>query len=204
MRTHPESSPSLPKRLFDLSVATVLFVALFPVMLLVLLSVWAQDGGNPVYGQTRVGRGGRPFRMWKFRTMVVDADAKRGPLVAQASSIRFKRKDDPRITPLGRMLRRWSADELPQLVNVLRGEMSIVGPRPPLPEEVAHYTPRERGRLSVRPGLTGPWQVMGRSELDFDTQVRLDLEYVAAPTVIRDVMLLVRTVPAVLIGRGAW
>jgi lipopolysaccharide/colanic/teichoic acid biosynthesis glycosyltransferase len=192
------------KRTLDLGVSLVLFIALLPVALTAVLGIWLQDREDPFYSQVRVGERGRLFRMWKFRTMVSNADALRREVVAGTESIRFKKQDDPRITPVGRVLRRWSIDELPQLYNVIRGDMSLVGPRPPLPEEVEKYTDEQRGRLEATPGLTGPWQVGGRSELDFHEQVKLDLEYVRGQSLWGDVKLLARTVPAVLTGRGAW
>lgn len=201
---HSKSIRRAAKRMFDVVVALLLFVLLLPVALVAVVGIWAQDREDPLYSQTRVGKRGRPFRLWKLRTMVADADARRSAVTATSGSLRFKDRSDPRITPFGRRLRRWSIDEIPQLFNVLRGEMSLVGPRPPLPEEVAKYTPLERGRLEVLPGLTGPWQVAGRSEVSFEKQVELDLEYAKGQSLWLDVKLLWRTVPAVLSGRGAW
>ena len=199
-----ERQTGAAKRALDVVLSAALILILSPLLLVIAIAVWLQDGGPPLYRQERVGRGGRTFSMWKFRTMVTNADQLRTALVAASGELRFKDQQDPRITPVGRILRRWSLDELPQLVSVLNGEMSLVGPRPPIPEEVAQYDARELQRLAVTPGLTGPWQVGGRSELDFDQQVTLDLEYIARRGFLYDLGLLARTIPAVLTGRGAW
>src|SRR6185503_2425478 len=159
--------------------------------------------GPALFRQTRVGRDGSHFTLWKFRTMVVGADR-----VALASNDvdgpLFKLRADPRVTPVGRVLRRWSLDELPQLVNVLRGEMSLVGPRPPLPSEVARYGDDVRRRLLVKPGLTGLWQVSGRSDLPWEECVRLDLRYVENWSPALDLMILWKTAFAVLGRSGAY
>ncbi len=162
--------------------------------------------GPVLIRQRRVGRDGVPFSLLKFRTMIQDADEQRALLIADADGDPrlFKLRDDPRLTSIGRILRRWSLDELPQLVHVLRGEMSVVGPRPPLPEEVARYQDWHRQRLQVTPGLTGLWQVNGRSNLAFDDMVRLDLYYAEHWSPWLDVKVVLRTIPAVLTGRGAW
>jgi exopolysaccharide biosynthesis polyprenyl glycosylphosphotransferase len=190
------------KRLIDVIGAATGLAVLGPVMLIAAALVRWSDGGPAFYVQQRVGRHGRAFSLVKIRTMVVDADARlpdRNDVVGPA----FKLKDDPRITRVGRWLRRLSIDELPQLLNVLRGEMSLVGPRPPLPSEVDRYARWQRRRLSMRPGLTGLWQVTARGEPDFDRWIALDLAYIDRWSLWLDVTLLVRTVPAVLSGRGA-
>ncbi len=145
--------------------------------------------------------------MWKFRSMVVNADALKDKILAQnemQGGVTFKMKNDPRITRVGKWIRKFSVDELPQLINVLKGEMSLVGPRPPVPREVAQYTVEDRQRLLATPGLTCFWQVGGRSEIDFAGQVRLDVSYIRSESVWLDLKLLVQTVPAVLLGKGAY
>jgi lipopolysaccharide/colanic/teichoic acid biosynthesis glycosyltransferase len=165
----------------------------------VILAIWARikldRDGPAIYAGRRVGRGGREFRMYKFRTMVTNADRIGGPSTADT---------DPRLTTTGRFLRRYKLDELPQLVNVLRGQMSLVGPRPPLPEEVAAYPADMRRRLAVRPGLTGLWQVSGRSDLPFEEAVKLDLRYVENWSFTLDLVILARTLAAVWRAAGAY
>ena len=169
-------------------------------------SVWVHDRGPIFFVQQRVGEEGRTFPMLKFRTMVVDAEARLAELNAhpQVNEMLFKHKQDPRITGPGRVLRRLSLDELPQLINVLRGEMSLVGPRPPLPREVDAYEPDALRRLKVRPGLTGMWQISGRSDLNWEDSLRLDLWYVDNWSPVLDVMILIRTVRAVVKADGAY
>ena len=194
------------KRTADVLVAlTVLAVGALP-MALIALAIRRDTPGPVLVRQERVGRNGAPFTVTKFRTMVLDAEARRAAIIAAtegADPRLFKRRDDPRLTATGRWLRRWSLDELPQFFEVLRGEMSVVGPRPPLPEEVAHYEEWHRQRLLVTPGLTGLWQVNGRSGLTFDEMVRLDLFYAEHWSPWLDVKIVLRTLPAVLTGRGA-
>lgn len=196
----------LSKRVLDVTVAT-LALALFLPFGLVLALLIKRDGGPVFYWQTRVGYQGRTFRFPKFRSMVANADALRSSLLNAndhgGSGITFKREDDPRITAVGRFLRRSSLDELPQLWCVIKGDMSLVGPRPALPEEVARYSALQRRRLEVQPGLTCIWQVSGRSQIPFEGQVALDLEYVRTRSFTTDLVLLLKTVPAVLFGRGA-
>ena len=164
------------------------------------------DGRPILFRQVRIGRNGRRFVLMKFRTMVVDAEGQRLGLetLNEAGGAAFKLRADPRVTRLGRWLRRLSLDEMPQLWNVFRSDMSFVGPRPPLPDEVARYEPWQRRRLRMPPGLTGPAQVCGRSELPFAEWVRLDLEYVEGWSLALDARILLRTIPAVLSGRGAY
>jgi exopolysaccharide biosynthesis polyprenyl glycosylphosphotransferase len=194
------------KRAIDVVGASLGLALAGPLLLALMLVVRLADGGPAIYAQRRVGLYGRPFTLYKLRTMRVGADELVAALAArnEVDGPAFKLRSDPRVTPVGRWLRRSSLDELPQLVNVLRGEMSLVGPRPPLPAEVAAYAPWQTRRLSMRPGLTGPWQVSGRSELPFDRWMQLDLAYVDRWSVALDLALLVRTVPAVISGRGAW
>ena len=194
------------KRSFDLLTATLLLLALAPLMAFLTVRVFASDRGPVLFRQTRVGRDGRLFTCLKFRTMVMDAEERLAALKEQqgfAGGL-FKMVDDPRITRPGRWMRRLSLDELPQLVNVLRGEMSLIGPRPPLPSEVAGYDDVMRRRLRVRPGLTGLWQVSGRSELTFEDAIRLDLYYVENWSMLQDLAILVRSVRAVLRSQGAY
>jgi lipopolysaccharide/colanic/teichoic acid biosynthesis glycosyltransferase len=195
------------KRLIDIAAAALLLIGLAPLFALVALLIKLTDGGPVFYWQTRVGRWGREFPFPKFRSMVVNAEQVRQQLLAQSDlgeSITFKMKRDPRITWIGRILRKLSIDELPQLWCVLRGQMSLVGPRPPIPSEVARYSIADRRRLEVIPGLTCIWQVSGRSDIPFDQQVELDVQYIESQSLWLDVVLLLRTVPAVLLGRGAY
>jgi lipopolysaccharide/colanic/teichoic acid biosynthesis glycosyltransferase len=195
----------LLKRALDVAVAAAAFAALSPLLALVVALIKVEDGGSIFFRQTRVGLRGRAFGMWKFRSMVVNADALKDQLQNEmAEGVTFKMKSDPRVTRIGKWIRKFSIDEMPQLWNVLHGEMSLVGPRPPVPREVAQYTIEERQRLLAKPGLTCFWQVGGRSEIDFAGQVRLDLEYIRSESIWLDVKLLFKTVPAVLLGKGAY
>ncbi|MBX3469979.1 MAG: sugar transferase [Planctomycetes bacterium] len=197
------------KRAMDVMLGATLLFLLAPVFALIALAIKLEDRGPVFFFQTRVGKDGREFRFWKFRSMGVDAEARRAELKASAPGdalndrLRFKMSDDPRVTRVGRLLRRFSLDELPQLWNVVTGDMSLVGPRPPIPEEVAEYEPRHRRRLEVEQGITCLWQVSGRNLLSFEQQVELDLQYARRRSLGLDVLLLVRTIPAVLSGRGA-
>ena len=172
---------------------------------LIALMIKATSGGSVLYRQTRCGLNGRQFTLYKFRTMVEDAHAQRERLhhLNEMSGPVFKLRADPRITPVGRLLRRYSLDELPQFWNVLRGDMSLVGPRPPVPQEVARYETAELRRLSMRPGITCLWQVGGRNALEFDEWVRLDLAYIDAWSLAGDAKILARTLVAVARGTGA-
>ncbi|NJK88294.1 MAG: sugar transferase [Myxococcales bacterium] len=179
-----------------------------PVFVGTALAIKLEDGGPILFRQKRVGRGGRVFDMYKFRSMVRNAEELKAALEAAnahgAEGITFKIKDDPRITRVGRLIRKYSVDEFPQFFNVLNGDMSLVGPRPALPKEVARYKAAQLRRLLVKPGITCLWQVNGRSEIDFDGQVRLDLEYIASESLKTDLVLLLKTIPAVLKGDGAY
>ena len=194
------------KRAFDLIGASLLLLIGGIPMLIVALIVKLQDGGPILYRQRRVGRQQTEFLMYKFRSMVPNADQIRIDLdeANEHDGVLFKIKDDPRITPFGSFIRRFSIDETPQLFNVLRGEMSLVGPRPPLPDEVARYDEDVHRRLLVRPGLTGLWQVSGRSDLSWSESVRLDLYYVDNWSLTSDVVILMKTVRAVFMRRGAY
>jgi exopolysaccharide biosynthesis polyprenyl glycosylphosphotransferase len=201
-----EGVQPLLKEALDRSAALLGLLVLAPVLLVVAAAVKLSSPGPVLYLHERIGRAGRPFVMWKFRTMRVGADRQKTALAQQNEhdGPMFKMRRDPRVTRVGHWLRRTSLDELPQLVNVLKGDMSLVGPRPPLAEEVAHYTPVERRRLTVRPGMTGLWQISGRSDLSWDETVRLDLAYVDNWSFTSDVDVMARTLRAVLDGRGAY
>lgn len=196
----------LLKRSFDIAGAGAVLLLASPVMALTALAIKLDDGGPVFYRQMRVGRDGLPFRCLKFRSMVTGAETMRAEVTNQLGDdhVLFKSKADPRVTRPGRFIRRFSVDELPQLFNVLQGSMSLVGPRPPLPSEVAQYSSDVHRRLAVRPGMTGLWQVSGRSDLSWDDAVRLDLYYVDNWSFLRDVAILMRTVQAVLSSRGAY
>lgn len=196
----------LLKRVVD--VAFSLFVLFFtaPLMGLIVLAIKLDSPGPTLFRQARVGKGGKPFTVYKFRSMAIGAEEQKEFLLDlnEANGPLFKIKDDPRVTRVGRVLRRFSLDELPQLYNVLRGDMSIVGPRPSLPEEVAHYQPWHMRRLEIAPGITGLWQVSGRSELPFDEMALLDIYYVEQWSPALDLKILLRTIPTVIFGDGAY
>ncbi|MDQ3485259.1 MAG: sugar transferase [Actinomycetota bacterium] len=194
------------KRTFDVISSALIIVMILPLLALIAAAVKASDRGPVLFRQTRIGRDGREFACLKFRSMVVDAEVRLENLHREHGYEKglFKVKDDPRITGTGRILRRLSLDELPQLVNVLRGEMSLVGPRPPLPTEVAAYEPDTLRRLHVRPGITGLWQVSGRSDLSWDETVRLDLYYIDNWSMMQDLSILAKTLHAVAGKRGAY
>jgi exopolysaccharide biosynthesis polyprenyl glycosylphosphotransferase len=194
------------KRLIDVVGASVALVLLALPMALVAIAIKLESRGPVLFWQYRLGENGIPFKFYKFRSMVVDAEAARAELEAvnEASGPIFKIRRDPRITRVGRFLRRGSLDELPQLWHVLMGQMSLVGPRPPLPEEVESYEPWQRERLAVRPGLTCIWQISGRSDIPFERWVELDIEYVRRRSLLLDLKILLLTLPAVLSGRGAY
>jgi exopolysaccharide biosynthesis polyprenyl glycosylphosphotransferase len=197
----------LIKGLIDRAAAALLLLVLLPVLVAVAVAVAVDSDGPVIYRQQRIGESSRPFTMFKFRTMVVDADARRAELLQRnqnADGLLFKVADDPRVTRVGRTLRRFSLDELPQLFNVLAGNMSLVGPRPPLPAEAERYDDSVRRRLLVKPGLTGLWQVSGRSDLSWDDAVRLDLRYVENWSLALDFMILWKTFFAVVRARGAY
>ncbi len=198
---------SLIKRTMDILVAVIFLVGLSPLLVMVALIIYLSDRGPVIYTQKRVGKWGREFSFPKFRSMVVNADEIRRKILDQshhADSLTFKMAKDPRITWIGGIIRKLSIDELPQLWNVLKGDMSLVGPRPPLPEEVARYTLKDRRRLDVTPGLTCTWQVSGRSDIPFDEQVKLDVAYIESKSIMTDIRILFKTIPAVLSGKGAY
>jgi len=194
------------KRAFDILVSLTMLILLTPFLLLIGLAVWVEDGGSMLFAQTRVGQFGRRFKMYKLRSMCPDADQRLKELLAKnqlKEGITFKLKDDPRMTKVGKWLRKYSFDELPQLYNVLIGDMSLVGPRPPLPREVAMYRLADRRRLAAKPGITCIWQISGRSEIDFSGQVGLDVGYIESQSFWNDLKILFMTVPAVFSGKGA-
>ncbi len=197
----------LVKAMFDRTVGLVAVLALLPALLLIGIAVRLTSPGPALFRQTRIGKGGKPFTMYKFRSMHVDAETRLRALLEyneRSEGVLFKIRRDPRVTSLGTVLRRYSLDELPQLLNIVKGDMSLVGPRPPLPSEVEQYEIDVHRRLLVKPGLTGLWQVSGRSDLSWDEAVRLDLHYVENWSLILDFMILWRTVAAVVKGRGAY
>jgi lipopolysaccharide/colanic/teichoic acid biosynthesis glycosyltransferase len=203
------------KRLLDATVALLLLIGLAPLLLLCALAVWLSSPGPALFRQQRIGEGGRPFTMLKFRSMVVNADASQHRAYAsafiQGTAARERTADgevyklvrDPRITPVGRVLRATSLDELPQLWNVLRGEMSLVGPRPPIAYEVESYQPRHLQRLGTKPGITGLWQVSGWSKTTFEEMVELDIEYIRRRSVALDLWIIAKTIPVVIASRAA-
>lgn len=194
------------KRICDIAGSLAALVVFSPLFLLIGLLVKLEDGGPVIFSQLRVGKFGREFKMYKFRSMRIDAEARLGEVLGRNhhhEGVTFKIKDDPRLTRTGKWLRKFSFDELPQFYNVLKGEMSLVGPRPPLPREVKHYSLADRRRLAVKPGITCLWQISGRSNIDFSGQVRLDVEYIERSNFVTDLIILFKTVPAVLSGNGA-
>ena len=195
------------KRAIDILASGIGMILLSPVYLAIAAAVKFTSPGPVIFSQIRVGRYGRHFKFYKFRSMRTDAEAMKDSLMAQNESkdgVIFKMKDDPRITKVGKFLRRTSLDELPQLWNVFIGDMSLVGPRPPVPREVEQYTLEDRKRLDVIPGITCLWQIKGRSTIPFNEQVRLDKEYILAPSVWKDIVILLKTIPAILGGKGAY
>jgi exopolysaccharide biosynthesis polyprenyl glycosylphosphotransferase len=193
------------RRIFDMIGSIVLILLLSPLLLLIILLIRLESPGPVIYRQVRVGLNGRKFTFFKFRSMVQGADERRNDLAVHniMSGPVFKMRDDPRVTRVGRFLRKSSLDELPQLVNVLWGDMSFVGPRPPIPEEVEQYQGWQRRRLSMKPGITGLWQVSGRNQIDFDQWMKLDLEYIDHWSLWLDFKILLKTIPTVIFGRGA-
>lgn len=196
------------KRGLDL-IGSVAAIGLFsPIFLVTAVLIQLEDRGPVFFCQKRVGAGGRLFGMWKFRSMVINADQIKDQLLEGnqhgQAGVTFKMKNDPRVTKVGKWIRKLSIDEFPQFYNVLRGEMSLVGPRPPLPREVAIYKASHLRRLRVKPGITCLWQIGGRSEIDFDGQVRLDLQYIRSSGAWFDLKILLKTLPAVLFGKGAY
>jgi lipopolysaccharide/colanic/teichoic acid biosynthesis glycosyltransferase len=195
------------KRLIDIVISLTTLIITLPLWLIIALCIKLHDAGNVFFISQRVGKWGKEFTLLKFRSMILHAENVKKDLLKQnkhQSDIKFKMKEDPRVTWIGRFIRKFSLDELPQLINVLKGEMSLVGPRPPLASEVANYTIAQRQRLDIKPGLTCIWQINGRSEIPFNEQVNLDLEYIESRSFWMDLVILVKTIPAVFFGRGAY
>jgi exopolysaccharide biosynthesis WecB/TagA/CpsF family protein len=197
---------SAVKRALDVLISATALAVFAPVFAAIAFAIRAEDRGPVFFRQTRIGRDGKPFAMRKFRSMSIDAEARLAALASSSDrdATCFKMRIDPRVTRTGRFIRRFSLDELPQLMNVLDGSMSLVGPRPALPKEVITYCDRIRGRLGGKPGITCTWQVSGRAEIPFEEQVGMDLSYLANPSLRADIALLARTIPAVVSGRGAY
>jgi exopolysaccharide biosynthesis polyprenyl glycosylphosphotransferase len=198
---------SVLKRTMDVLGSLCALILLTPIFMIVAILVKIEDGGPVFFAQRRVGQYGREFKMFKIRSMCMNAEQKLKELEAQnqhKDGVTFKIKNDPRITRVGRWLRKFSIDELPQFYNVLKGDMSLVGPRPPVPSEVSKYSLAHRRRLAIKPGITCIWQISGRAEIDFSGQVQLDVDYIENISVWTDVKILARTVPAVISGKGAY
>ncbi|MBB4120628.1 WecB/TagA/CpsF family glycosyltransferase [Martelella radicis] len=202
----PAATPVRGKRLLDIAVASSALLMLSPLMASTALAVAATSRGPVFFRQTRIGENGKPFTMLKFRSMYRDAEARRAALLetSDREGICFKSRTDPRITPVGRIMRRLSIDELPQIINVLKGDMSIVGPRPALPQEVAAYAPEAMSRLGAKPGITGLWQVSGRAEIGFDRMLEMDNAYIRSRSIVLDLTIIALTARAVFSGRGAY
>ena len=194
------------KRAMDFVLVALLLIPASVVMAIVAVAIKLDSRGPVIYASERIGRDSRPFTMFKFRSMVVGAEAGKDDILHlnEVEGPVFKVRDDPRVTRVGRYIRRLSLDELPQLFNVLIGDMSLVGPRPPLASEVADYQPWQMQRLTVIGGLTGLWQISGRSDLDFDDLCRLDIEYIETWSLLLDVQILLKTIPAAVSARGAY
>jgi lipopolysaccharide/colanic/teichoic acid biosynthesis glycosyltransferase len=195
------------KRGLDVLVSLTALLILFPLFLVVAICILMEDGFPILLLQRRVGLYGREFRLLKFRSMCRNADQMKTDLLDQNESgdgVIFKMKNDPRVTRVGRIIRRFSIDEMPQFLNVLFGDLAVVGPRPPLPEEVLKYALAARKRLQVKPGLTCLWQIQGRSDIPFDRLVSLDMQYIRSQSLLKDIIIIIKTIPAVLFGRGAY
>jgi len=195
------------KTFIDVFGSLILLILLSPLFLITAILIYINDPGPIFYVAHRVGLNGAYFGFIKFRSMYINADKMKDQLMEQnesADGVLFKMKNDPRVTRIGRFIRRFSIDELPQLFNVLKGDMSLVGPRPPLPREVMEYTLEDRKRLHVKPGITCLWQIKGRSEIPFHQQVQLDMQYIRSQGIKNDLLILLKTIPAVISGRGAY
>lgn len=214
VRLGPTPSLAAPRaefiRILDILLATAGLIVTAPLMVLIAIAIWVQDGGAPLFQQVRVGRHGRRFRCWKFRSMVIDADARLTRLLAWDEDARIewaadqKLRKDPRVTPLGLFLRATSLDELPQLVNVLRGEMSLVGPRPIVENEIRRYGRWFECYCAVRPGITGLWQISGRNDLTYRRRVALDVMFTRRRSVTMYLLILAATLPAVIRRHGSY
>jgi len=197
---------SFSKRVFDIVIGTVILILLIPILPLIALMIKLDSRGPVIFKQDRVGENGKLFKFYKFRSMVHrPEDGKNSlELLNEQDGPVFKIRTDPRVTNVGRFLRRSSLDEIPQMFNVLKGDMSIVGPRPPLPEEVTNYQPWHMGRLAVKPGITCLWQISGRSHIGFNEWMRLDMEYLKTRSFKTDLLIFLKTIPAVIARRGAY
>lgn len=202
----PNAPRWLMKRFLDIVLSLATLVVLSPLLVILCVAIKLSSDGPVLYKQTRLGVGGKPFQLYKFRSMIQNADSLKNSLSSmnEASGPVFKIRNDPRITPIGRYLRKFSLDELPQLWNILKGDMSIVGPRPPLPNEVHNYQPWQLRRLSVPQGLTCIWQISGRSNINFDDWVKLDLRYIDSWSLILDLKIIIQTFFTVVRGHGAY
>lgn len=197
---------AVTKRVFDLVVGTLILILLIPILPLIAVMIRLDTRGPVFFRQDRVGEGGKLFKFYKFRSMIHEADKSKASLIdlnEQDGPI-FKIRSDPRITSVGRFLRRSSLDEIPQIFNVLKGDMSVVGPRPPLPSEVVNYQPWHMGRLAVKPGITCLWQISGRSQIGFNEWMRLDMEYLKTRSFRTDLLIFLKTIPAVIARKGAY
>ncbi len=194
------------KRVFDVVSSLLALIVFSPLMGITALAIKLEDGGSPIFAQTRVGKDGKFFRMYKFRSMCEDAEKKLKELQDrnEADGLAFKMSNDPRVTRVGAFIRKTSIDELPQLFNIFKGNMSVVGPRPPLGYEVMQYDDYQMQRLSVKPGLTCYWQCSGRSDVSFDEWMELDIKYIRERSFFKDIEIIFRTIPAVLFHKGAY
>lgn len=197
----------LVRRSFDFTLASIALFFLWPIMTITAVAIKLDSPGPVLFKQKRVGKWGSTFLCYKFRSMYIDAEARKAELLSQnevSDDVMFKMKQDPRVTRVGRLIRKLSIDELPQLINVIQGNMRLVGPRPPVPSEVAQYEFDQRQRLNAEPGITGLPQISGRSNLSFTRWVELDLKYIQEQSLLKDLEILVKTIPAVLFSRGAY
>ena len=205
LSVRPKKVYSFFKRTFDIVSSAAALLILSPIMLIVSLLIFLQDFHNPFFSQTRLTKDGREFKIYKFRSMCIDAEERLAELKDQneIDGPAFKMEDDPRITKIGKFIRKTSIDELPQLINILGGSMSVVGPRPPLPEEVEEYTPYQLQRLYVKGGLTCYWQCSGRSNVSFDEWMDMDVQYIKDRSIITDIKIILKTFKAVITADGA-
>lgn len=200
-------TPPILKRSLDLCISSSALLVLSPLFLATIIAIKVESPGAAFFSQTRVGKNGKTFTMWKFRSMFIDAEARKAELERDnemSGGVLFKMKNDPRITRIGRFIRKFSIDELPQIWNVLCGDMSIVGPRPAIPSEVEQYSMQDRQRLRLKPGITCIWQVSGRSDIPFKKQVELDRRYISQTSLFTDILLILKTIPAVIFAKGSY
>lgn len=194
------------KRIMDIVCSLLAIIVLSPIMLIVAIAIFIETPGNPIFSQIRVGRGGTEFKMYKFRSMVIDAEKKLKKLqkINEVDGPVFKIRSDPRVTKVGRFIRKFSIDELMQLFNILKGDMSIIGPRPALVREVKEYDEYTMNRLAVKPGLSCYWQISGRSNLSFQEWIELDIKYINEMSLFTDIKIILLTIPAIVKGDGAY